>query len=193
VQISGSKIHDIRNNQRPPLTTTCTCSFQPLSFIEKMTPTVTPKHTEHNQGQGSTTSDHYLPVAPEEIEQENKATAPSKIAHNPWNPQDFKTLTTPAKGTYATIQLVESSHTKQLYVIKARNKSVVYANSEIEFINTEKEILLLAKKDKHPFIAKVFGGFQTQSQILLYLEFCQGGNLKHHVSIGPRFDLERTR
>jgi serine/threonine protein kinase len=53
--------------------------------------------------------------------------------------------------------------------------------------------LILAKKEKHPFVVEVFGGFQTRSHIILYLEFCQGGDLMHHINTGGKFSLERTR
>ncbi|RDI81536.1 hypothetical protein Vi05172_g8380 [Venturia inaequalis] len=81
-------------------------------------------------------------------EMKNQIEKPSKT----WDPQNFSTKTTLAKGTYSTIHLVQSSHTKKLYAVKARNKSLIEQNSETKFIHTEKDVVLLAKRENHPFI-----------------------------------------
>lgn len=110
-----------------------------------------------------------------------------------WNPKNFHTLSTVTKGTYSTIHLVQSSHTNNLYAVKARSKTAIQDNDETDSIHTEKEVLLLTKKEKHPFTVEVFGGFQTPSHILLYLEFCKRGNLSQYLRNGGRFDIEKTR
>lgn len=110
-----------------------------------------------------------------------------------WNLRHFKSLMTLGKGNYATIYLVESLKTKELFAMKTRNKTYLQEDSEIDSIRAEKTVLLLAKRENHPFIVKVFGGFQTQSHIMLYLEFVQGGDLMHYLQSGDKFDLERTR
>jgi serine/threonine protein kinase len=148
---------------------------------------------DSDQEQESPTSDHISPVASNKTEQAEAAKDLSNVPNSNWDPQHFKTLTTLGKGNYATIHLVESSHSKQLYAMKTRSKRIIHENSETEFISTEETILLLAKREKHPFVVDVFGGFQTQSHIMLYLEFCQGGSLRHHVTVGPQFDVERVR
>lgn len=127
-----------------------------------------------------------------QMESRTQTSIPSNISHNTWNPQNFHTLTTLAKGTYSTIQLVQSPHTKKLYAVKARSKTLIQENSETNFILTEKDILLLAQKERYPFIVGVFGGFQTSSQILLYLEYCGGGSLSQCLQNGGRFGVEKT-
>lgn len=126
-------------------------------------------------------------------EPRNRVEKPSNPSQNEWHPKNFHTLTTPTKGTYSTIHFVQSIHTKKLYALKARNKKLIKENSESTFIHTEKDVLLLAKKENHPFIIEVFGGFQTSSQILLYLDFCDGGSLSQHLQRGGKFGVEKTR
>lgn len=108
-----------------------------------------------------------------------------------WDPQHFESLATLGKGNHATVYLVESSQTKQLYAMKVRSKLLAWSNSDP--IGTEKTLLLLASEEKHPFIVNVFGGFQTPSFFILYQEFCHGGDLLHHLQSGGKFSLERAR
>jgi serine/threonine protein kinase len=161
--------------------------------MEENKPTVSFGELGSDQLQGSSASCHSVPAALDENEQRDEVTIRSNVPHSKWDPRQFKTLVTLGKGNYATVYLVESSQTKQLYAMKVRSKKLLQMNSEIESIGTEKTILQLAKKEKHPFVVDVFGGFQTQSHIMLYLEFCQGGDLMHHVQCGEQFNLERSR
>lgn len=128
-----------------------------------------------------------------EIVQGDESSRHSDLPRGEWDPHNFEPLVTLGKGNYATIYLVESSQTKQLYAMKARLKRLIVENSETDFISTEIEILKRAKKAKHPFVVEVYGGFQTRSSIILYLEFCQGGSLMRHLISGQKFSVERTR
>lgn len=138
-------------------------------------------------------SDHTLPAAVEESEKEYKAGPHSDDSCSKWDPRRYDSLMTLGKGNYATVYLVESSETKQLYAMKVRSKKLVHECSEMESLSTEKTILQLAKRQNHPFIVKVFGGYQTRSHIMVYMEFCQGGDLMHHVAAGVHFDAERSK
>jgi serine/threonine protein kinase len=126
------------------------------------------------------------------MNKEDAAVGHSNLPCSKWDVEHFDSLLTLGKGNYATVYLVESSQTRQLYAMKVRSKRFLYTSSEIVSMSTEKTVLLLAKK-KHPFVVEVFGGFQTQSHIMLYLEFCQGGDLMHHLNTGGQFDIERAR
>lgn len=141
------------------------------------------------QKQGLTACDRNLAVASDEKEQGDEAISRSETPQSKWDPQNFESLTVLAKEVY----LVESSQTKQLYAMKVKSKSILQQNSETETVGKEKAVLLLAKQDKCPFVVEVFGGFHTQSHVQFYLEFCQGGNLMHHIQIGGRFGRERAR
>jgi serine/threonine protein kinase len=77
--------------------------------------------------------------------------------------------------------------------MKVRSKRFLQETSDIKSMGTEKAVLLLAKRNEHPFVVEVFGGFQTQSHIMLYLEFCQGGDLMHYVNAGGQFSIELAR
>lgn len=150
-----------------------------------------PQQAKQDQEVGSAPPSQNLPIISNSELQEAK---PTTTSADDWHPQYFTTLSTIRKGTYSTIHLVQSSHTGQnLYATKTRKKTIIYENGETTSINTEKEISTLAKMEKHPFIIEVFGGFQTPSLIILYLEFCEGGSLFSLLNNGDRFDVARTR
>jgi hypothetical protein len=161
--------------------------------MEKATPAVSPRDNTSDQTRGSIAGSKSLRFVSDENEPRDEAQYRSNASHNSWNPQSFNPLKTLGKGNYATVYLVEAKQTKKLYVMKVRNKRLIHENSEINYISAEKQILLLAKRDKHPFIVEVYGGVQTQSHIILYLEFCQGGDLMHHIQSGEQFGIERAR
>ncbi|KAF2666433.1 kinase-like protein [Microthyrium microscopicum] len=110
-----------------------------------------------------------------------------------WNPRNFETLFTLGQGNYGKVYLVEALQTKQLYAMKVRSKAVVQDCQELDSAGAEKEVLLLAKRDKHPFVVEVYGGFQTQSHIMLYMEFCPGGSLMYYLQRQGKFDTQTTR
>jgi len=152
-----------------------------------------PKDHESNQEHRSMASCQSPPAALDEKEQGEHTKNSSNISFSRWDPQHFEFLTTLKKGTNAAIYLVESSQTKQLYALKVKSKKFLQITSEINAINTEKELLLQAKRGGNPFVVDVFGGFQTQSHVMLYLEFCQGGNLMHYLRASGPFEIDRAR
>lgn len=159
--------------------------------MEEIALAVQPRNCDFDQEQGPIASGQSLPARLEN-EQGDEDNNRSNLPRSKWDPWNFKSLITLGKGNYATVYLVESSQTKQLYAMKVMGKKFLQETSDIESIRTEKAVLLLAKREEHPFVVEVFGGFQTQSHIMLYLEFCQGGDLMHHVRAGERFDVKRA-
>lgn len=153
---------------------------------------VQPTNYHSDQERGPIAFGQSLPSGLEN-EQGDEANNLLNLPRSKWDPQNFESLTTLGKGNYATVYLVESSQTRQLYAMKLRSKRLLQMVSDTESISTEKAVLLLAKKEKHPFVVEVFGGFQTESHIMIYLEFCQGGDLMHHVNTGEKFDMKRAR
>jgi serine/threonine protein kinase len=143
--------------------------------------------------QGTIVLHQSMPTLSPETAQQDEADTHPNVSRRNWDLRHFQTLMTLGKGNYATVYLVESLQNKQLFAMKARSKKFVYESSETEYINAEKTILLLARREKHPFVVEVFGGHQTESHILFYLEFCQGGSLFHHINNGAPFEVARAR
>lgn len=160
--------------------------------MEDIVLAVQPTNYDSDQERGPIASGQSLPSGLEN-EQGDEANNLVNLSRSQWDPQNFESLITLGKGNYATVYLVESSQTRQLYAMKLRSKRLLQMVSDTESINTEKAVLLLAKREKHPFVVEVFGGFQTESHIMIYLEFCQGGDLMHHVNTGEKFDMKRAR
>jgi hypothetical protein len=161
-----------------------------VKHMEEIPPAVSPKDNASDQAHGSVQSFRFVS---DENDQGDETQHPSNILHSTWDPQGFEPLMTLGKGNYAAVYLVEAKQARKLYAMKVRNKRLIHESSERKYVSTEKAILLLAKRDKHPFIVEVYGGFQTQSHIILYLEFCQGGDLMHHIQSGKQFDVDRAR
>jgi len=74
--------------------------------------------------------------------------------------------------------------------MKILKKGVIAARGEIEHTRTEKSVL---SKLDHPFLAKLHWSFQTDENLYFIMDFINGGELFHHLSIEKRFNDERAR
>jgi len=74
--------------------------------------------------------------------------------------------------------------------MKILKKAVIAARGEIEHTRTERSVL--AKLD-HPFLAKLHWSFQTDECLYFVMDFVNGGELFHHLSIEKRFTEDRAR
>jgi len=74
--------------------------------------------------------------------------------------------------------------------MKVLKKGVIAARGEIEHTRTEKSVL--ARVDS-PFLAKLHYSFQSDNELFLIMDFINGGELFHHLSVEKRFSEDRTR
>jgi serine/threonine protein kinase len=161
--------------------------------MEGSTPVAQLRNSSSNGSHESNTSAQSLSAAFDKNTQEDEVSNGFDSFRDKWDPKHFESLTTLGKGNYATVYLVQSLQTEQLYAMKVKSKRTLEMNSALESVRTEKAILLLAKKEKHPFVVEVFGGYQTQSHVMIFLEFCQGGDLLQLVRTGGPFNTARAR
>ena len=97
---------------------------------------------------------------------------------------DFKFLATIGKGNYAKVLLAEVNASKRLYAVKILKKEFLIESDGVKCITQEKQTLLTAARESHPFIVRICSTFQTGTRVYLILEFVQGGDLMFHIQGG---------
>jgi serine/threonine protein kinase len=102
---------------------------------------------------------------------------------------DFEPITCLGKGTFGTVVLVRQKETGRLFAQKQFKKaSLVVHKKLVEQTKTERAIL--ESVNRHPFVVKLFYAFQDDEKLYLILEYAQGGELFHHLSLERMFTEE---
>ncbi|KAF2834903.1 kinase-like protein [Patellaria atrata CBS 101060] len=102
---------------------------------------------------------------------------------------DFDTLRCLGKGAYGTVLLVKQRATGRLFAQKQLRKATLTVHKKlVEQTRTERQIL--ESVSRHPFVVKLFYAFQDHEKLYLILEYAQGGELFHHLSMESMFNEE---
>jgi len=126
------------------------------------------------------------PIAQEKLDKESQNGDQNKKI----SVDDFRKIKVIGKGGFGRVLLVEKKDTKKVYAMKILKKGVIAARGEIEHTRTEKSVL---SKLDHPFLAKLHWSFQTDENLYFVMDFINGGELFHHLSIEKRFSDDRAR
>ncbi|RYX86567.1 hypothetical protein EON73_02550 [bacterium] len=94
------------------------------------------------------------------------------------------------KGLYGKVMLAETKDTKELYAVKVVRKDKIIKDIMLELANTEKNIMILTKKN--PFFTTLHTYFQTPESLYFVLDFENGGDLLFHLQRSQRFDETRA-
>jgi serine/threonine protein kinase len=72
---------------------------------------------------------------------------------------DFTFLAVIGKGNFGKVLLAERKETGHIYAIKTMKKNLVKEDDEQESLRIEKNVSLIAKKERHPFLVNLYACF----------------------------------
>ncbi|KAE8636594.1 hypothetical protein XENTR_v10003051 [Xenopus tropicalis] len=110
---------------------------------------------------------------------------------NPVSISDFQLTDVLGKGSYGKVFLGEAKSTGKMVAVKAMKKSKLTCSLSLSRVLTEKEILLLAKREQHPFLTGLFASFQTEHHVCFAMDYAAGGDLEKWTK-NPQFDYEAS-
>lgn len=106
--------------------------------------------------------------------------------------QNFDFLATIGKGSSSKIMLAEKKTSKGLCTVKVIKKELIINFDEVSGVRVEKNVLLKATREKHPFIVHLQATFQTETRLYFVMEYVGGGDLMFHLQKGP-FGTKRAQ
>ncbi|KAJ2005408.1 Serine/threonine kinase [Coemansia thaxteri] len=106
---------------------------------------------------------------------------------------DFTFIKVLGKGNFGKVMLSEEKSSAKLYAIKVLKKEFIVENDEFDSTRSEKRMLLIANKERHPFLIGLHSCFQTSNHIFFVMEYISGGDLMMHVQKLGSFGERRAK
>lgn len=103
---------------------------------------------------------------------------------------NFKICKTIGEGLSSQVSLVKRKTDGKLFALKQINKTKLKDSFSIQRMITERNIFI---QNNYPFITKLYSAFQTDSHLVLVLEFVGGGDLQHHLDKGIMFSSKQIK
>ena len=102
--------------------------------------------------------------------------------------RDYKILTQIGQGGYGQVYLAKNND--KMVALKKMSKACLVQMNEVEHILTEREIL---KNTKSQWLVKLYSAFQDKEHVYFSVEYCQGGDLRTHLSRMGCFEEEDAK
>ncbi|KAK8826808.1 protein kinase 2 [Blastocystis sp. ATCC 50177/Nand II] len=102
---------------------------------------------------------------------------------------DFELLKTVGQGSFGKVFQVRMKENGKIYAMKVLNKQRVMELKQYEHTLAERRIM---EDISHPFLVCLRYAFQSQSKLYLVMDFFNGGELFHYLSMG-RFSENRAK
>jgi len=94
------------------------------------------------------------------------------------------------KGAFGKVFLVRKKDNGKVYAMKQLDKKDIKARDEVEHTLAERKVL---SKVQHPFLAYLHYSFQSAKYLYFVMDFINGGELFHHLSLDKKFTEERSK
>ena len=86
----------------------------------------------------------------------------------------FRRISLLGRGSFGEVFLVENTVDGKQYAMKCLDKHSILRQNILRYAMTERKILSTIN---HPFIVKLYFAFQTESKLILVMEYCPGGDM----------------
>lgn len=93
--------------------------------------------------------------------------------------EELRIIRTIGTGSFGRVKMVQNALTGQVFALKYMNKAEVVANHQANNIMSERNHLYECSDST--FVLKLFQTFQNPSQIMMLMEFVQGGELWSYI------------
>ena len=104
--------------------------------------------------------------------------------------KDFTLLSELGKGTFGEVYLVEKKDSGELLAMKVLRKSMLQSSNLMRYARTERNVLSYLK---HPFLVGLKYAFQSNDRLVMMLDYCAGGDLRHTLLREKRLAEDRAR
>ena len=104
--------------------------------------------------------------------------------------KDFEISTTLGTGTFGRVKLAQHLQTGIFYAVKIMIKSEIIRLNQLTHVQSEVDVLM---RIEHPFIVKMAGFYQTDTNLCIVTEYLEGGELFSLLREQTRFPIETVR
>jgi serine/threonine protein kinase len=101
-----------------------------------------------------------------------------KPRKNPFSPdsvlEDFEVMSRLGRGAFGEVFKVKQIATGEVFAMKVLDKEEYFKSKLLRYAKAERNVLVMLN---HPFITHLYYAFQTDTKLVLLMEYCSGGDL----------------